>query len=81
MVTSDRSRVDEDTAIMVDGDAFRVLGSGAVTVVDGSGVTHSNIAEARPERTLSMHDVRLHVLATGDGFDLERRRPLGRGDE
>ena len=67
--------VDEDTAILVEGTAFRVLGSGAVTVVDGLGVTHSNIAEARPERTLSMHDVRLHVLASGDSFDLERRRP------
>jgi cyanophycinase len=73
--------VDEDTAILVTGATFRVLGSGAVTVVDGSGVTHSNIAEARPERTLSMHDVRLHVLATGDGFDLALRRPLHRADD
>jgi cyanophycinase len=52
-----------------------------VTVFDGSCFTHSNIAEARPERTLSMHDVRLHVLATGDGFDLATRRPLGRGED
>ena len=68
--------VDEDTAMLVTGATFSVLGSGAVTVVDGAGVTHSNIAEARPERTLSMHDVRLHVLATGDGFDLDTRRPI-----
>ena len=67
--------------MLVTGATFSVLGSGAVTVVDGAGVTHSNIAEARPERTLSMHDVRLHVLAAGDGFDLGSRRPLGRGDE
>ena len=73
--------VDEDTAILVTGDRFRVLGSGAVTVVDGSGVTHCNIAEARPESTLSMHDVRLHVLATGDGFDLATRRPLRPPDD
>jgi cyanophycinase len=44
--------------------------------VDGSHVTHSNVAEAQPERTLSMHDVRLHVLSSGDAFDLEARRPI-----
>jgi len=67
--------IDEDTAIVVEGCCFGVIGAGAVTIVDGSSVTHSNIAEARPERTLSMHDVRLHVLSAGDRFDLERRMP------
>lgn len=68
--------IDEDTAIIVEGDAFRVIGSGAVYVVDAETVTASNIAEARRENTLSMFDVRLHVLASGDGLDLKTRRPL-----
>jgi cyanophycinase len=68
--------IDEDTAVVVDGDRFEVIGSGAVYVVDGSHVSHSNIAEAEPERTLSMHDVRMHVLSAGDAFDLTQRRPL-----
>lgn len=67
--------IDEDTAIVLEGSRFRVLGAGAVYVVDGSGVTHSNISEASPERTLSMHGVRLHVLSDGDGFDLAQRSP------
>ncbi|WP_342251508.1 cyanophycinase [Sphingomonas sp. OTU376] len=67
--------IDEDTAIVVEGCCFGAIGAGAVYIVDGSSVTHSNIAEARPERTLSMHDVRLHVLSAGDRFDLERRVP------
>jgi cyanophycinase len=67
--------IDEDTAIVVEGTKFGVLGVGAVYVVDGSSVTHSNIAEASPERTLSMHDVRLHVLSAGDHFDLGARSP------
>ncbi|MES2493340.1 MAG: cyanophycinase [Pseudomonadota bacterium] len=67
--------IDEDTAMIVTGTRFRVAGSGAVYVVDGSAVTHSNIAEASSERTLSMHGVHLHVLSSGDGFDLSTRRP------
>ncbi len=71
--------IDEDTAILVEGGRFSVLGSGAVYVVDAEGVTQSNIAEARSAAALSLHDVRLHVLASGDAFDLGRRAPLGPG--
>ena len=71
--------IDEDTAAMVEGDRFRVIGSGAVYVVDGSDVTYCNVAEARAECALSMHDVRVHVLSDGDGFDLKSRRPVPPG--
>lgn len=67
--------IDEDTAAIVEGDELEVIGSGAVYVVDGESVTFSNVAEARPERVLSMHDVRVHVLGTGDRFDLRKRKP------
>ena len=69
--------IDENTAILLEGERFRVLGAGAVYVVDAQDVTQSNIAEARSASALSLHDVRLHVLASGDGFDLARRAPLG----
>ncbi|MXQ12348.1 cyanophycinase [Microvirga makkahensis] len=67
--------IDEDTALVLEDDRFEVIGSGCVYVADGAGVTHSNIAEARPERALSMYDIRLHVLSSGDSFDLAKRRP------
>ncbi len=67
--------IDEDTAVVVEGTRFRVIGHGCVYVVDGAGVTHSNIAEARPERALSMYNVRMHVLGAGGAFDLSTRRP------
>jgi cyanophycinase len=69
--------IDEDTAIVLQGDDFKVIGSGAVYVVDAEGVSASNIAEARAERALSIFDVRLHVLASGDGLNLKTRRPHG----
>ena len=68
--------IDEDTAAIVEGDEFEVIGSGAVYVVDGSSVTHCNLAEAEPDRVLSMHGVTVHVLGTGDRFDLGARRPI-----
>src|SRR4051812_34399794 len=73
--------IDEDTAVVVEGGRrVRVIGSGAVYVVDGSPVTYSNVAEAEPQQVLSAHDLRLHVLSRGDRFDLDERRPLRRAE-
>jgi len=68
--------IDEDTAAVVEGHRLRVIGDGAVYVVDGAHVSFSNVAEAQSDVTLSMHDVRVHVLADGDSFDLDKRRPF-----
>jgi cyanophycinase len=68
--------IDEDTAALVAGDTFRVIGSGAVYVVDGSDVSYCNLGEANMDSTLAMHDMRVHVLANGNEFDLKQRRPL-----
>jgi cyanophycinase len=70
--------IDEDTAILVtDGDRFEVIGDGAVTVLDGSKISYSNLAEDKEEmdRTLSVFDVKLHMLSDGNQFDLRDRRP------
>ena len=67
--------IDEDTALLVRGGVGEVLGVGAVYVVDGEGATHSNVAEAEAEAALSIHDVRMHVLSSGDAFDFSTRRP------
>ncbi len=68
--------LDEDTALVAEGGNFEVIGSGCAYVVDGAGITHSNIAEAGPRRALSMSDLRLHVLCPGDTFDVCKRRPV-----
>ena len=67
--------IDENTAVVVEGDRFLVIGSGAAYVVDGCESTHSNIAEARAEHALSMFNVRMHVLSSGDSFNIEARTP------
>jgi cyanophycinase len=68
--------IDEDTAIVAEHDIFRVIGSGAVYVMDGTEISYSSLAERTSGGVLTVHDVRLHVLAGGDRFDLGRRRPL-----
>ena len=68
--------IDEDTAIIVDYQQFQVIGSGAVYVADGSSISYTNIAEREHESTLCLHDVRLHVLASGSGYNMSTRRPF-----
>jgi cyanophycinase len=68
--------IDEDTAIVVERrKIFYVLGSGAVYVFDGSGVTETNIAMEKEGHTMSMYNVKLHVLSQGDSFNLNDREP------
>lgn len=66
--------IDEDTAIIVNDKAkFRVIGSGAVYILDGSEITKSDVSEQKPEEVLSIFNIRMHVLKKDDKFDLSRR--------
>ncbi len=67
--------IDEDTAIVICNHEFKVIGSNAVYVIDGRDVSTTNISEAAAENTMSMHDVRLHILAHGEKFNLKNRKP------
>jgi cyanophycinase len=63
--------VDEDTAIVVEGDRFEVIGRGVVTVVDADRATVAHAAN----NPMALFDVRLHLLPAGCWFDLEQRKP------
>jgi cyanophycinase len=70
--------LDENTAVVVHGQkSFEVIGAGAVYVLDGSGSSYSNLGETDQERekTMSVFDVKLHVLSEGNRFNLQERRP------
>ena len=69
--------IDEDTAIVVrDNGVFSVLGSQAVTVVDGRGITFSNVSEASNGQALALTDIKLHILPAGYKYHLKSRVPL-----
>ena len=68
--------LDEDTAVVVDGQTFEVYGSGSVTVVDAGGLTHTNLGEVERHELLAVCGVRIHVLPAGYKFDLQNRVPV-----
>lgn len=69
--------IDEDTAILVTGqERFEVIGSGAVYVVDGMGISYSSLSEKQPDGVVTICDVKLHVLGQDDQYDLNARQPL-----
>jgi cyanophycinase len=69
--------LDENTAIVVEEEVrFRVIGEGAAYVVDGRGVTSTNLTDEDTDRAASIFNVRLHVLSQGDEFDLRNREPI-----
>ncbi len=71
--------IDEDTAIIVNHQGeIRVIGSGAVYIFDGDGITYSNISEQHINEIFSIYDLKLHVLIEGDGFNMNSRSPVSR---
>jgi len=68
--------IDEDTALIADGPAFRVVGSGAVTVIDLGAVTFNNVLELKDNGHLGICGVRMHILPDGFGFHLLDRTPI-----
>ena len=67
--------VDEDTAAFIDPDrVIEVVGSGAVTIVDGSDVEHLSVDSVREDSPVSVIGLRVHVLVQGGTFDLESRQ-------
>lgn len=72
--------LDEDTAAFFGpDDVLQVVGSGAITVVDPAGLTHSSMATARGDEPVSLIGIRLHILTNGDLFDAETREARSGG--
>lgn len=68
--------IDENTAVVVNGNEFEVIGEGAVTVVDESEATHSNVGEILKDEALAVCGARLHILPDGYRFNLKTRKPI-----
>lgn len=68
--------IDEDTAMIVKGDEFEVVGQGAITVVDETVATHNNLKGLLKDEPIALCDVKLHILPHGYRFNLKTHLPL-----
>lgn len=68
--------IDENTAIVVTNNQIEVVGEGAITVLDVSGITHTNLGQILKDEDLALCGVKLHILPHGYRFDLASRQPI-----
>ncbi|MCP4392031.1 MAG: cyanophycinase [Gammaproteobacteria bacterium] len=68
--------IDEDTAMFIAPDqVFEVEGSGSVTIIDPEHLSYSSMDRARKNESLSLLDLKLHILSKGCRFDIYERKP------
>jgi cyanophycinase len=71
--------IDENTAMIVEDTEFKVIGEGAVTVVDAGDITYTNLPNIGDGDALALYNVKLHILPAKHRFDLGKRCPIVEG--
>lgn len=65
----------EDTGVIIrNNDTLEIIGSGAVLLVDGENIRHSNIAEISDGMPIAVENLRVHILERGNQFDLRTKK-------
>lgn len=68
--------IDEDTAMFIGPDQVaEIEGSGSVTIIDPEHLSYSSMDRAKKNESLSMLDLKLHILSRGCHFDIHERKP------
>ena len=74
--------IDEDTAAFIGPDnILEVVGSGTITVVDASALSHSSMWNAKPGQALSLLGLKVDVMGEGCRYDLKERRAFPPEDQ
>jgi cyanophycinase len=69
--------VDEDTALVIAPDnSCEVIGSGSVTIVDGSRLAYTDVHKIAPDRLVSVLGATVHILTQGYRYQLDTRQPF-----
>lgn len=65
----------EDTGVLITaGTVVETVGSNLVIILDGHDIQHNNAAAAKKGTPLSIEDVKLHVLAKGNVYNMAERK-------
>ncbi|WP_407430389.1 cyanophycinase [Arcticibacter sp.] len=68
--------IEEDTAVIVrNGEDAEVVGSGIVIVVEGFGITDSNILDHGSTEKIYIHDLNVRMLSAGCAYKIPRNNP------
>jgi len=70
--------LDEDTGVIIEkGTKMRAIGSSSVVIVDGTGISHNNIADIRGGMPISVANLVVHIMTHSDVFDINSREFTG----
>lgn len=70
--------LDEDTGVVIErGHRLRAIGSSSVVVVDGSSLTHNNIADIRNGMPISVANLQVTIMTNSDLYDMDKREFTG----
>lgn len=65
----------EDTAVIIsNGNRMETFGSGMVVIIDGHHIRHSNIADIPNGNPISIENLVVHFLASGDRFNIKTHK-------
>lgn len=64
----------EDTGVVVtEGHHLKAIGSGSVVIIDGKNIEYNNIADIRTGEPISVENIMVHIMSSGDVYNLQTR--------
>jgi cyanophycinase len=70
--------LDEDTGVIIEkGTRLRAIGSSSVVVVDGSFISHNNIADIKNGMPISVSNLQVSIMTNSDVYDIDTREFMG----
>lgn len=71
--------IGEDTGIVVtEGHSLCAIGSGSVIIIDGKNIEYNNIADIKFGSPISVENIMVHIMSSGDVYNLTTRKYEGR---
>ena len=71
--------IGEDTGIVVTkGHSLCAIGSGSVIIIDGKNIEYNNIADIKFGSPISVENIMVHIMSSGDVYNLTTRKYEGR---
>jgi cyanophycinase len=68
--------IEEDTALIVrNGTDAEIIGSGIVIIIEGFGITDSNIRSFGLDEKIHIHDLNVKLLSTGNRYTIPKNNP------